>query len=79
MDGTLFVARAQEQFSGGYAIYFWVRSAPIVAPTSHLLRAHLPSIRHAHLHERYAFSAAHVRYEGQRFHGRYAIRTHRVL
>src|SRR5215208_2767739 len=42
MDGTLFVARAQEQFSGGYAIYFWVRSAPLVAPTSHPLRTHLP-------------------------------------
>src|SRR5918995_5066012 len=62
MDGTLFVARAQEQFSGGYAIYFWVRSAPLVAPTSHPLRTHLPSIRHAHLHEWYAFFAAHVRY-----------------
>src|SRR5829696_9867770 len=65
MDGTLFVARAQEQFSGGYAIYFWVRSAQIVAPTSHPLRTHLPSIRHTHLHERYAFSAAsaaHVQY-----------------
>src|SRR5215210_5391109 len=62
MDGTLFVARAQEQFSGGYAIYFWVRSAPIVVPTSHPLRTHLPSIQHVHLHERYAFSAAHVRY-----------------
>src|SRR5215207_11070071 len=62
MDGTLFVARAQEQFSGGYTIYFWVRSAPILAPTSHPLRTHLPSIRHAHLHERYAFSAAHVQY-----------------
>src|SRR5215217_1892037 len=62
MDGTLFVARAQEQFSAGYAIYFWVRDAPIVAPKSHLWRIHLPSIRHAHLHQRYAFSAAHVRY-----------------
>src|SRR5215212_3902249 len=55
MDGTLFVARAQEQFSGGCAIYLWVRSAPLVAPTLHLLWTHLPSIRHAHLHERYAF------------------------
>src|SRR5215208_3977004 len=62
MDGTLFVARAQEQFSGGYTIYFWVRSAPILAPTSHPLRTHLPSIPHAYLHERYAFSAAHVQY-----------------
>src|SRR5215218_301980 len=35
MDGTLLVARAQDQFSGGYAIYFWARSASIVATTSH--------------------------------------------
>src|SRR3712207_6557694 len=63
MDGTLFVARAQNQFSGGHAIYFCVRSAPmIVAPTSHPWRTHLPSIRHALLHQRYAISAPHVRY-----------------
>jgi hypothetical protein len=35
MDGTLLVARAQDQFSGGYAIYFWARSTSIVATTSH--------------------------------------------
>jgi hypothetical protein len=35
MDGTLLVARAQDQFSGGYAIYFWARSASIIATTSH--------------------------------------------
>ena len=62
MDGTLFAARAQAKFSGGHPIYFWVRSAPIVAPTPHPWRTHLPSIRHAHLHQRYAISAAHVRY-----------------
>src|SRR5215212_12069250 len=61
MDGTLFVARGQDRFPGGYALYFWVRSAPIVAPTSHPWRTHLPSIRHALLHQRYAISAAHVR------------------
>jgi hypothetical protein len=47
MDGTLFVARAQDQFSGGHALYFW---------------AHLPSTRLALLHQRYSISAAHVRY-----------------
>src|SRR5215213_8694869 len=51
MGGTLFVARAQDRFPGGYALYFWVRSVPIVAPTSHPWRTHLPSIRHAHLHQ----------------------------
>src|SRR5215203_515525 len=61
MDSTLFVARAQDQFSEGHTIYFWVRGAPIVAPTSHPWRTHLPSIRHALLHQRYAISAAHVR------------------
>src|SRR5829696_3801891 len=60
MDSTLFVARAQDQFSEGHTIYFWVRGAPIVAPTSHPWRTHLPSIRHALLHQRYAISAAHV-------------------
>src|SRR5215204_7718776 len=61
MDSTLFVARAQNQFSEGHTIYFWVRRAPIVAPTSHPWRTHLRSIRHALLHRRYAISAAHVR------------------
>ena len=62
MDGTLFVARTQDQSSGGHALYFWVRSAPIVGPTSHPWRTHLPSIRLPLLHQRYAISADHVRY-----------------
>jgi hypothetical protein len=61
MDSTLFVARAQDHFSEGHTIYFWVRGAPIVAPTSHPWRTHLPSIRQALLHQRYAISAAYVR------------------
>src|SRR5215207_6559628 len=61
MDSTLFVARAQDQFSEGHTIYFWVRGAPIVTLTSHPWRTHLPSIRYALLHQRYAISAAHVR------------------
>ena len=63
MDGTLFVALAQNQFSGGTLYTSVSRSAPmIVAPTSHPWRTHLPSIRHALLHQRYAISAPHVRY-----------------
>src|SRR5829696_1505683 len=65
MDSTLFVSRAQDQFSEGHTeghtIDLWVRGALIVAPTSHPWRTHLPSIRHALLHQRYAISAAHVR------------------
>jgi hypothetical protein len=36
-------------------MYFWVRSAPIVALTSDPWRTYLPSIRHAHLHQRTLF------------------------
>src|SRR5215216_347732 len=50
------------EFDRGYAIYFRARSAPSVAPTSHLWRTHLPGARLALLHQRYAVSAAHVRY-----------------
>src|SRR5215208_7677119 len=62
MGSTLLVARAQDQFSEGHTIYLLLglRRADC---SSHIapMATHLPSIRHALLHQRYAISAAHVR------------------